>query len=449
MKALRLPLLLVKLSVIAIAAWGLALYPGDVQIEWLGYHLHTGVEVAIAAILVFSALMVTINMLWRWIREIPSRLQERRLASRKNKGDQIILQALSAIAAGDGKLADKLVNKAKAYNSNNLLNDIVAAQASHISGDQKESQAKFTKLLENSQTEFLGLRGLIIHAQAQGDWQQVRTLLEKALKHFSNSPWLLEQLYRCNLELSDYDELPPLIDRLGKLGLINEKDSEASKGLLRWCEAEKLRCEQPRKFIKKAETALRLLPGHTHIALAVAEAYVELNEASKAFRTLRSAFEINPHHDLLQLMRSTLSKSKKASTAEEFYTEVERLAGQELTNSETIYCLALTAMQAKLWGQARKHLKQLVGLYPTKRVFMLLMQLEAQEFPGEKTKQDGWLVQMTTAKSDPGWSCSSCGAHQLTWRAVCSSCKSLGSINYGAKDSNKSSDTRALITQAA
>lgn len=443
MKYLSLPLLLVKIALVALAAWLLALYPGEVRIEWLDYRLNTGIEVAIAAVLLFSAAMVIVNLSWRWLRSLPNRIKQRRLESHRVKSEQIVLQALAAVAAGDGKLADKLAHKAKAYNRNNPLSDIVAAQAAHLSGDQKAAEAKFSKLLENSQTEFLGLRGLILQAQSRGDWPQARVLLEKALKHFSNSPWLLEQLYSCNLQLAAFEELPPLIDRLTKLELIDEKENEARKGLLRWLEAEPLQNKQPQQFIKHAERALRLLPGHTHIALAIAKAHTDLGEHSKAFRVLRSAFEVKPHHQLLEPMHSSLNRSKSDTSGEGFYAEIERLAEQNSNNVEALYCLALTALQAKLWGQARKHLQKLLAIGPTKRVFMLLMQLEAQEFPDDKPKQDSWLLKLSTATHDPSWHCSSCAHHHADWQAICDRCHALGTVDYGL-GSHQSNNTALL-----
>ena len=128
--------------------------------------------------------------------------------------------------------------------------------------------------------------------------------------------------------------------------------------------------------------------------------------------------------------------SFKNSKTEAFYAELKRLVDKGPTNSEGLFCLAKAALSAKLWGEARTHLEQMIKLYPAKRAFALFAQLESQEFPEEVDRQAKWLSQISNAASDPIWQCSSCKHEYSSWLAICNSCKTLGSINWRSAANN-------------
>ena len=80
-------------------------------------------------------------------------------------GYRALTQGMVAVAAGDAEEAQKLARKADALLAEPPLTLLLSAQAAQLNGDETaRPQRYFTAMLDRAETEFLGLRGLIMQA---------------------------------------------------------------------------------------------------------------------------------------------------------------------------------------------------------------------------------------------------------------------------------------------
>jgi HemY protein len=96
--------------------------------------------------------------------------------------------------------------------------------------------------------------------------------------------------------------------------------------------------------------------------------------------------------------------------------------------------LARIALDAGLTGEARHQIEsaQAEG-HHQRRLCLLLAEIEEQERgtteAGRLAQRDA-LRQAATAEPDPHWQCTDCHADHTAWHSKCSTCGSVGTIQW-------------------
>jgi len=106
---------------------------------------------------------------------------------------------------------------------------------------------------------------------------------------------------------------------------------------------------------------------------------------------------------------------------------LDRLEAAQPDAWATQRVLGETALAAKLWGQARKHLVAAAEMRPTAALLGLLSRLELEEYKNQKAAQS-WLSKVPAA--DPDWVCGACGHHAPTWMLSCPNCGALDRLTW-------------------
>ena len=87
-------------------------------------------------------------------------------------------------------------------------------------------------------------------------------------------------------------------------------------------------------------------------------------------------------------------------------------------------------MSAKLWGEARRHLKLASeNSGPSRLVCRLMGRLETEEH-GDTRAAAEWFEKAETALIAHNWVCGSCGAIADSWQAHCGDCGSFDSLSW-------------------
>src|SRR5262249_52776059 len=89
--------------------------------------------------------------------------------------------------------------------------------------------------------------------------------------------------------------------------------------------------------------------------------------------------------------------------------------------------LAQAALDAGLWGEARRHLENAGGAHPSVRVCRLMADLE-ERAQGDRAKVHEWLARAASAPAGRTWRCSAGSAQHASWRSVCESCGAFGTL---------------------
>jgi HemY protein len=108
---------------------------------------------------------------------------------------------------------------------------------------------------------------------------------------------------------------------------------------------------------------------------------------------------------------------------------VEKLVAGRPDDATSHLVQAEASLEAKIWGQARKHLLAAAADHPTVRTYRLLARLEVAEYNDQAAAQK-WLDLGAKAPPDPTWVCRECAAAADRWSLACPQCGHLGSLAW-------------------
>jgi HemY protein len=415
-----------KLAVlVAIAVW-IADQPGRAIIEWQGYRVETTFGILLLVVLAIAAVAAVFWRVWGKLLGLPSSvggwLDDRRL----RKGYQALTQGMVSVAAGEPDEARRHARRADELLDEPPLTMLLSAQAAQLNGDEDSARRYFERMLENEDTVFLGLRGLLRQAEREGDLAAALDYARRAHEIRPQTPWVLNAIFELSLRTGDLERALDAVDEMRKRGLVTRDAAKRRRGvvlteLARWALSDD-RDAFARDYSREAyDLAPELVPA----ARVRAQVLVEDGRNRAAAKVIEKTWGREPHPDLVDLYL----RARPGRNAADRYTRVKKLADKHPGHRESELALGRTALEAELWGEARRHLMAAGGDAPTEEVCRLLAELEERENDDREAAR-AWLMRATDAPADPAWVCASCGAVASEWHATCGACGSFDSFSW-------------------
>ena len=135
--------------------------PGRVEIVWQGWQVETSVAVLVAALALLLFVVSLLVLAAAGLHRLPRRLRRRGSDRRRRAGERALTGGLMALAAGETTEAERQARRAVALLDGSPVALLLAAEAASRQGDTAAAQRAYGALLDDRDTEFLGLRGLI------------------------------------------------------------------------------------------------------------------------------------------------------------------------------------------------------------------------------------------------------------------------------------------------
>ena len=203
--------------------------------------------------------------------------------NRERKGFSALSESLLALASGEGPLALAKANKAEKYLKRPELTNLLIAQAAELSGDLNKATKTYKSLIQNQQTRFVGLRGILKQKLAEG---QTDIAIKIAKEAFSIKPTHTETqdiLLQLQAELGDWRGARKTLGAKFKTGSIPKDIHRRRDAVLALAEAKDLLNEEA--SIEQQEAAIeanRLSPDLVPAAVLAARAYIQRGNARNA-----------------------------------------------------------------------------------------------------------------------------------------------------------------------
>ena len=420
------------------AVW-LADRPGDVVLDWLGWHIEMPVPFLIAVVVTIAAIAALFYRGWKWLTAVPGEIADWRRESKREKGYRALTQGMVAVAAGDAQEAQKQARRADVLLNEPPLTMLLSAQAAQLDGDDAAAKRYFTAMLEREETAFLGLRGLLIQARREGNDGEALRLAGRARQLQPKTPWVLRTLFELQMQEGQWRQALGTLDDAAKRGGL--EPAEAAKlriVVLLGCshEAEELgNPDQAIDFAKKAQRGAL-------DSLAATLRYAQLLAAGGKTRALeklvRDAWIRIPHPELARLYRDAHGETKSLAAIK----RLEKLIDANKDHIESHLALARAYLAAEIWGAARSHLESACKAAPDQthpngeapaRVCRLMAELEEREHQDMEAVRR-WLMRAAIAAPDPAWICSDCGAQSVAWTPLCARCEAPGTLDWRVPD---------------
>ena len=423
----RLSVFVVVLGVLAWSAVWFADHPGDVAIRWQGYAVTASVGVLLLLVAGVAVLWALIYHSWLWLRAGPRRFRENRAARRRERGYQALTKGLVAVAAGDARSAQRLGREAGRL-VENPLNLLLLAQAAQLDGDETKARRHFGAMLEHDETEFLGLRGLIVQATKAGEWGAARDYARRAYALRPETEWVSSALFDLESRAGDWRAAQKALESAARHKHLNAAEAPRRRALVL---AERARAMHAGgndgDALALAREAHKLAPGLVAATALAAELLAAQGKRRAASRLVEDGWKRAPHPDLARAFAAIAP----GETAIERVKRFERLHQRNPDHPESRIALAQAALEAELWGSARAHLEAAAQERPTQRVFALLATVEERQ-TGDAEAVRAWLLRAAGAAGDVAWLCGACGAASAGWSARCTACDAFDSLAWRA-----------------
>jgi HemY protein len=414
----------VLVAAIAVAAVWVADEPGHVEITWGVYLIETSPAALVGGAALAAAIAATIYLVLRWFWFGPRRVSKARTLRRQRHGYLALTQGLVSAAAGDSKGARRLARRANLLLGEPPLTLLLSAQAAQLDGDEAQAREYFQAMLERSETEFLGLRGLLVQANKAGDAVTALTLAERAFALRPQTPWVLTTLLELQTRAGRWGDAMTTLRSAVRQRVMAAESSRRREASLLYEQSRAARAGgEVKEALKLANEARDVAPGFVPAIVAAAELSLESGRRQAAARIVTEGWERAPHPAIGRVFLALLLEDSPL----ERLKRVERLVTLNPEHPDSHLLLAETAQEAKLWGTARNHLVAAAKVRPSGRVFQLLARLEEAEH-GDEAAARRWLLEASRTPPDPVWMCERCGAPGTEWSIACAHCGALDSL---------------------
>ena len=408
-----------------VSVW-MADHSGSVTLRWQGLRVDTSFAVLLAAVAAIAAAAALLYRMWIYLRRAPARIGRLRTDGRRRRGYLALTRGMVAVAAGDGEEAGQQVKRADVLLDDPPLTMLLAAQSAQLNGDERAAGKFFNAMLERPETEFLGLRGLFAQAIKKDNRSEALKLARRAHDLKPKSEWVATNLFDLQTHAGQWSDAVATLDESVKKRLVRAADGRRRKAVLCYqLSLEAADRGESAESLKRLRKAHGEDPGFVPAASRLARLLAEAGKVRKACGVIEKAWSNQPHPALLEPYWT-------ASRAEDGMGKMvaaQRLEKINPDHVESHLAVAQAAVEAQLWGEARKHLEVAAGDDPTARVCRLMAQLEEAEH-GDHEGARQWLLRASLADPDPAWVCGHCGNASAEWSVLCGNCDSFASFSW-------------------
>ena len=430
---IRVLLYLVALGVVMLGVAWVAAQPGHVTIIWDGWRVDASIGALAAAFAAVAIAAALVLRFWTTLVTAPRRLRRWRRERRQRAGYTALSAGLIAVAAGDPSGARREAKRADRLLGAPPLTLLLTAQAAQLNGDEDTAHRHFTEMLERPQTEFLGLRGLLSRALRDRNFGRALELAQRARALRPNTPWVLTTLLDLQTRQSDWPGAADTLAHMRSAKVLAAVEFQRHTATVE-LELSRTAAAEGRTSdaLRHAKRAHRADPDHPAAAPWLAERYASAGRRGKAAKLVEQAWTRRPHPDLLTAYR----QAKAPATALAWVGAVERLVELAPTHPHSHRARGEAALEAELWGEARKHFTAAVaasGDAPPAIFCRRLATVEERDH-GDVAAAQRWLTLAAEGHPDATWICEACGAAHAAWRPVCGRCGAFDRLTWRIPD---------------
>ena len=422
--------------VVAALAWGANLLlqaEGGLQFSGFGLELNPGPlqSVILLILLVFvvwlflkvMSLLIAVFKFLNGDETAISRYFDR---NRERKGFDALSEGMLALASGEGAVAMAKAAKAEKYLKKPALTNLLTAQAAEMAGDTRKAEETYRKLVENEQTRFVGVRGILKQKLAAGDSETALQLAQKAFALKPKHEDTCDILLRLQAEKKDWTGARKTLSAKLRNGQLPRDVYKRRDAVLALSEAKDILDDD--KSIEAREAAIkanRLSPDLIPAAVMAANGYIAQGKPRYATRVFKKAWEARPHPDLAAAFAAIVPDETPTARIKRFAA----LTKVNPQHPETKMLLSELHIANEDFPEARRALGDLVETDPDARSVTLMAVIERGEGATD-TVVKGWLARAISVPRGPQWICENCQHIHNEWKPICENCSSFDTLEW-------------------
>ncbi|WP_375229471.1 heme biosynthesis protein HemY [Roseobacter sp. S98] len=430
---IKIILFVAAVAALALGAGYLLESEGGVQVTVMGSEYTFGPLQSVIAVVGFVVavwiLLKVLSLLvatWRFLNGDETALSRYFDRNRERKGFDALSEGLMALASGEGRVAMAKAAKADRYLNKPELTNLLTAQAAEMAGDRRKAEETYKKLVANSATRFVGVRGIMRQKLEDGDTDTALALAEKAFAIKPKHEEVQDVLLKLQAQNENWAGARETLNAKLKHGSLPRDVHRRRDAVLALSQAKSILSDESSIEVReKAIEANKLSPDLVPAAVMAARSYIEAKKPKLATRLLKKAWEAQPHPDLA----AAYAEIEPDETALQRIRRFTALTRSTLGDPETKMLMAELHIANEDFPEARRALGDLAESDPTARSVTLMAAIERGEGADDSIVR-GWLARAVTVSRGPQWICDNCQHIHAEWAPVCENCESFDTLEW-------------------
>ena len=394
---------LMFLALVAAGIWGLFHLiedQGGITIQLAGQeHFFRPVNFAVLLLIGFFALWLVIKItgfvlaVLRFIDGDETAISRYFNRSRERRGLEAMARGMTALAAGDVRVARAKAERAELLLQRPELTRLLNAQAAELAGDDLRAETYYRAMAEDPATSYIGVRGLLNRALEKNDTERALKLAESAMKLRPREPSVLETVYMLQSRKFDWASARKTLDAQRRAGLLPKPEANRRDAMLALAQAEDAEevgeADHARKLALEAS---RLDPANAEAAATAARHLVAAGSKRAAAKMLIAAWRRNP----APALAAAYAAIEPDESAHERRLRFGKLLNAYASHPESQLLAAELALVTEDWHGARKAIAELKETEPTARSCIIMAAIARGEGAREAEVR-GWLARALDA----------------------------------------------------
>src|SRR6185295_14106165 len=343
---------------------------------------------------------------------------------RRQRGLDALTGGIIAVGAGDRALAARYAAQARKALPHEPLTHLLRAQSAQIGGDRATARRIFEAMLAAPDTEQLGLRGLYLEAEREGEREAARQYAERALRLNPRLGWPVDALFDLQCRAADWQGALDTLAVAERQHLVEKAPARRRRAVLLTAQAQGLEDDAPDKALDLALEAHGLARELVPAAAIAGRILASRGRTPKAARVLLRTWRQAPHPDLAV----AYAYARPGDSPRDRLDRVRHLARLTPNHPEALIAVATSAVEAHAWDEAREALKPLLEGRLTQRVCALMARIEGEQYRDAGRVRE-WLARAAGAGRDPAWIAD--GVPYPRWSPVSPATGRLGAMRWG------------------
>lgn len=391
----RVLVFVLLLALLALGAAWIADTPGEVSVALGGWKVETSPAVAALAVIAFSLALLLVWTVLRLAFRLPSIVSLASRARRRARGFQAVSRGMVAVGAGDQRTARRYADDAQKLLGREPLALLLKAQAAQMAGDRPGAEGAFKQMLNEPETQVLGLRGLFVEARRKGDAAAARAYAAEAARLAPSVPWSGEALLEYQCGDRDWTAALATLDRAAKT--LDKAQVRRQRAVLLTADALDKADHQPDAALARSLDAVKLAPDLVPAVALAAGLLARRGDVRKSAKMIEQAWISQPHPDLAD----AYVVARPGDAVRDRLARAEKLLALRPNEAEGRIAVAKAALAARDTDRAREVLRPLLEDRPTVRVCLLMTELEDSLGAAGAVRE--WLARASRAPRDPAW----------------------------------------------
>ena len=411
---------------------------GKVVIEWFGWQIITSPSFLIfSAVFIFFLIYIVLSLILS-LYNIPKIALLKLEKRKKSKSVVALNEGIIASFYGNKKEVNKNLNIAKKSINDTPLLILLELQDSLYKGNQNNTFALLTKMLDIKVLKPLAIKSLLAYSVKNKDQKIFNNILNKSLDKKIDFSWIQKDIFKFCIQNNNWNDLSNYLEK--KIPPSNKTNKEIlsiayfQTALGHYYLKE---TNNAKKILRKAIKLNKFFPPFM-------ELYCKLNLAktqNQLIKILKQYWLIKPNPNIEQYLEHSFTEKDDLSRL--------KIISKILVKNNHLYykylILGKLKYKAKIWGSSKSDLQKSISFRPSKEAYYFLYKIEKKLKTNESLTQELKLL-YDKSTNNIYWKCDICNLSYNNWYPFCNSCNTFNSIhNVNINENYNANKNKQLV----